>query len=39
MNHRKRKRMAKKLGKSATVVAAIMCREKRNCGQRRRRKA
>lgn len=29
--------MTKKLGKGATVVAAIMCQEKRNCRKKFRR--
>lgn len=34
--HRRRKRMARKLGYNSCRVGAIMCQEKRNCRHRRR---
>lgn len=38
MNQRKRKRMQSKLAYSSCRVAAIMCREKRNCQKIKRKR-
>ena len=38
VNQSKRKRMANKLGYTATRIAAIMCQERRNCVKKKRKK-